>query len=156
MGTTTQPKEPCEICGKPTYSKYRVCSQGECRLEQRRRDGQDPTRTKSRFYRQRHPQEALWSGAKWRANKYGIPFDLEISDIIIPDVCPLIGIPLTQNTGTVHRASPSVDRIIPELGYIRGNIQVISYKANTMKNDATPEQLLRFADWIYKTFKEAE
>jgi hypothetical protein len=48
--------------------------------------------------------------------------------------------------------SPSLDRIKPELGYVPGNIQVISARANVMKNDATPEELLAFANWVYRTY----
>jgi hypothetical protein len=48
--------------------------------------------------------------------------------------------------------SSSLDRVDLSKGYIPGNIQVMSSKANKMKNDASPDELLSFADWVYKTY----
>jgi hypothetical protein len=68
-------------------------------------------------------------------------------------VCPVLGIPLKRNTGPVGRNSYTVDQIIPGIGYVLGNIQVISFRANAMKQDASPEELIRFADWVYRTYR---
>ena len=38
------------------------------------------------------------------------------------------------------------------LGYVRGNVTVMSMKANIMKGDATPEELLQFAEWVLRTY----
>lgn len=90
----------------------------------------------------------IWKNAKNRALSKGIPFDIEIDDIIIPDVCPLLGTPLIRGD---HKRwehpenTISIDKIIPEKGYIKGNVRIISSLANTMKNNATKEQLLTFA-----------
>ena len=92
----------------------------------------------------------MFRGAKKRAKASGIPFSLEIEDIVIPETCPVFGFPLVKNLGGKGPSSlsPSLDRIIPELGYVKGNIQVISYLANKMKSNATQEQLSLFAKWI--------
>jgi hypothetical protein len=91
------------------------------------------------------------SSSKKRARKAGVPHTITREDIIIPDVCPVMGIPLYPGVGRgpQHNA-PSLDRIIPELGYIPGNIQVISHLANSMKRDASPEQLRLFAEWVLR------
>lgn len=47
-----------------------------------------------------------------------------------------------------QHSSPSIDRIIPELGYVRGNIAVISMRANKLKSDATSEELERISAWM--------
>ena len=74
-------------------------------------------------------------------------------DIIIPEFCPVLGFKLERNFGkTAAPNSPSVDCIIPERGYVPGNIQVISYKANAMKNNATEEELVSFALWVLEFF----
>lgn len=80
--------------------------------------------------------------AKSRAKQNNIPFNLELADIIIPETCPLLGIPIEiQLKKGYHPNSPSLDKIIPEKGYIKGNVWVISNRANTLKNDATLQEL---------------
>ena len=83
----------------------------------------------------------LWNGAKCRASKQKVPFSLALEDIIIPKVCPLLKIPLRFNRGKVGNDSPTLDKIIPRLGYVRGNIQVISAEANRIKDRASLEEL---------------
>lgn len=82
-----------------------------------------------------------------------IPFNIKSTDIPeIPPVCPILGIPLFRGKGVGSHGpnSPSLDRIIPVLGYIRGNIQVISQRANVIKNDATYEEVQKVADYMRK------
>ena len=84
----------------------------------------------------------ILSRAKSRAKQNNIPFNLTLEDIIIPDTCPLLGIPLEiQLKKGYHPNSPSLDKIIPEKGYIKGNVWVISNRANTLKNDASLKEL---------------
>jgi hypothetical protein len=67
-------------------------------------------------------------------------------------VCPYLGIPLVHGTGKLTRSSPTLDRITPALGYVEGNVEVISYLANAMKRDATEEQLIRFARTVLERY----
>lgn len=84
----------------------------------------------------------LWEKAKARAKRVGVPFDLAVKDIVIPKVCPLLGIRIEpDNRGTWKSSSPTIDRKAPGLGYVRGNVWVISHRANLLKNDATTEEL---------------
>lgn len=92
--------------------------------------------------------------ARKRARKENIPFSLTPDDIHIPKYCPLLGIKLRSNytgipTGTASHNSPSLDRIYPDKGYIPGNVIVISHRANTIKNSATPQQLIAIARALY-------
>lgn len=107
-----------------------------------------------REYFKNNREKYLYWQVKGRALRGGLPFNLEPEDLVIPDVCPVLGIPLFRNTGGKRPTanSPSVDRIIPELGYVKGNIQVISQRANVMKNDASPDELRKFAEWVRNTF----
>jgi hypothetical protein len=89
----------------------------------------------------------LVQSARNRAKKYNLPFDIRHEDVVIPEFCPYLGIKLVPFS---EWSSPSLDKIIPELGYVKGNIQVISTKANTMKNNATQDELVRFAESVLK------
>ena len=66
-------------------------------------------------------------------------FNIEIEDVIIPEECPVLGIPLKVLSGSDN--SPTLDRVDNRLGYIRGNVAVISHRANTIKNSASIEEL---------------
>ena len=83
--------------------------------------------------------------SKSRAKRKGFEHNITIEDIKIPDKCPLLGISLFPGKGEVCPNSPTLDRIDSSKGYIKGNVWVISYKANTIKSNATPEELLRIA-----------
>ncbi len=79
--------------------------------------------------------------ARKRAKAKGLPFDLVASDIVVPAACPLLGIPIELNTRSAGPNSPTLDRIIPELGYVLGNVWVISHRANSIKRDASIEEI---------------
>lgn len=79
-----------------------------------------------------------------RCKKNGIPFNLTIEDLMVPDVCPVFGTPFVF--GGEHfkeDASPSIDRAKPELGYVKGNVHIISWRANHLKNNCTNGDELR-------------
>jgi len=67
---------------------------------------------------------------------------------IAPEVCPVFNQPFVERGHGFNRWSPSIDKIDPTLGYIPGNIQVISMFANKMKQDASPSELHLFATWL--------
>lgn len=106
---------------------------------------------RQREYNRAHPEKKMIVAAKQRAAAVGVPFDITEEDIVIPDVCPILEIPMFHGEGLAHAGSPSLDRITPRNGYVRGNIQVISRKANTCKNDLTDDELVVFCTNILKT-----
>jgi hypothetical protein len=79
-----------------------------------------------------------------------LPFEITETDINIPDICPVLGIKLESGFGTGSHTdfSPSLDKIIPSLGYIPGNVVVMSSRANRMKSDGSAEEHRRLADWL--------
>lgn len=79
--------------------------------------------------------------SKSRAKRKGFEHNITIEDIIIPKNCPLLGIPLFAGKESVCPNSPTLDRIDSSKGYVKGNVWVISYKANTIKSNATLEEL---------------
>jgi len=89
----------------------------------------------------RSQEYSLFTQAKYRAKSLGLSFDLVLSDIQIPDVCPLLNQPITRRCKRNDPLGPSVDRIIASRGYVRGNVWVISRRANQAKNDLTLGEL---------------
>lgn len=93
----------------------------------------------------------MLKAAKDRALKKGLPFDIELTDIKIPEVCPVLGIPLVisrRGRSGWFDDSPSLDRVNPAKGYVKGNVHVISNRANRIKMDATYEELLKIAEYV--------
>ena len=106
-----------------------------------------------------NPEKYLLTTIKGRCKRDKIPFNLTESDFKdLPTHCPVFNIPLERNLGKRKwsRNALSVDKIQPALGYVSWNIQILSRLANNMKSEATPEELLKFADWIYATYKKEE
>ena len=83
----------------------------------------------------------LYQGCRARSFHQHLAFDLLPEDIIVPIICPLLGIPLIPSEGRVSENSPCVDRIDNTKGYTKDNIWIISTRANRIKNDATLEEL---------------
>ena len=76
---------------------------------------------------------------------------MELQDIQIPKVCPVLGIPIELKTGIGrYDSAPSLDRIVPEKGYIKGNVIVISWRANDIRADATTQEMQKIVDFYKK------
>lgn len=87
--------------------------------------------------RKTNPRKHLLNAARARAKRKGIPFEITEEDFTIPSECPLLEIPLFPGEGKVCDNSPTLDRKIPELGYVKGNVWVISFRANMIKNSSS-------------------
>lgn len=83
----------------------------------------------------------LLTTTKHRAKKFGIYFDLSLDDIQVPSMCPILHIPLVLGTENAGPQSPTLDRFVPELGYVGFNVNVISQKANSIKGHASLPEL---------------
>lgn len=128
----------CKICGKEynkTSNVQKYCSRtcaAKARLPYLKNWIKD------------NPKRMLLRGAKWRAKKRKLAFDISLDDIIIPERCPILDIDLKLNqTGKpgFFNNSYSLDRIDPNKGYIKGNVRVISNRANLLKSNASIEEL---------------
>lgn len=118
----------CEVHGRPT------------RRERCRRCNAAYMRTYMRERRVLAPELTIWQRAHRRAAEKGVPFGIAVQAISIPEICPVLGIPISLGERRSEN-SPSLDRIVPHLGYIPGNVRVISDKANRLKGDRNLEQL---------------
>jgi hypothetical protein len=124
----------CGVCGEPY--RIRGCAKRFC-----------SRRCKHRSMRVRNAAVQMLKSARKRAAKKGRDFTVTTRDLPpIPKTCPVFGIPLFFTTGRVTGNTPSIDRINNRLGYIPGNVRVISFRANTLKSYTTDEELMMLGD----------
>lgn len=93
------------------------------------------------YYRLRdnHLNKLMYRRAKARAKRRDLEFSIEPDDITIPLRCPVLNIPLGIGNENYYN-SPSLDRIDSSKGYIKGNVRVISWRANSLKKDANIDE----------------
>lgn len=104
-----------------------------------------------------HPIDYLFRGARARAKRKGIPFEITTADItFLPEFCPVLGLKLKYGASGKSRKlyengdAASLDRIKNELGYVRGNVLIVSLRANLLKGQATLDELRRIAAFYEK------
>lgn len=135
----------CGRCDTPLMGRQGKYCSDSCGNKVRTKRHYDNNPEKFQLIRDKYNAnytKAAHARLKCRAKRLGIPFSICVSDIIVPALCPVLCIPLQVNIGKgYHASSPSVDRIVPELGYVKGNIRVISARANLLKNDASELEL---------------
>lgn len=85
-------------------------------------------------------------------NSKGLEFDLNWGDLEWPALCPVLGIPIDyySESGKRNENSCSFDRLDNTQGYVKGNVRVISWRANRIKNDGTAEEHRKIAAYIDK------
>lgn len=91
----------------------------------------------------------LLYGSRVRAKRLALPHTLTLVDIVIPSFCPILGVPLVRVPGKQSPHAPSLDRVVPSLGYVPGNVRVISQRANTLKSNMSIDivrALLRYLE----------
>lgn len=93
-----------------------------------------------------------YQAAKGRSKKEGIPFDLDLEYVTElfnhqGGKCALTGVDMIPKSG---RMSPSLDKMTPELGYTRGNVQWVTWRANAIKQDLSMEELFQFCETVLK------
>lgn len=151
----------------PEYKHHcgRFCS-GKCKTKAYRGRNRDKVLESNRAYykanpekcagfnlkaREKNPKQYMITRCKSRAKKKRLPFDLTVEDFTIPDTCPVLGIPLSMQRGYKTDNSPSLDRLVPAKGYTKGNVFVISDRANRIKSDATAEELRLVYEYTNKS-----
>lgn len=100
--------------------------------------------------RRNDPAFMLFKRIKNSVKKRNLDFNIELNDIVIPENCPILGIPLFIGDGTRTDNSPSLDRIDNSKGYIKGNVHVISTRANRIKSDASYQELKLIVEYLEK------
>jgi hypothetical protein len=142
--------KPCSRCGeRPQQKSHKYCRPCAREYERERYSKQNETplldRWKAKGKAKDHPAYRMVQSARERAKKKGLECTITLDDIVIPDACPVLGIPLDRRD---QNHSPSLDRFDPTRGYTKDNVRVISYRANTIKNDATAEELRLVYEYV--------
>lgn len=102
-------------------------------------------RQRQKAWRLKNPKQDMLNRARHRARVRGLEFTLTPEDIDLPKTCPVLGIPIVYGREEAGPNSPSLDRRDNTKGYIKGNVTVISFRANQLKSDATPDELRALA-----------
>jgi hypothetical protein len=135
----------CRECKNLITENYRKNNREEYNRYINTKKKENYTTEKRRETRRKNLKLEMYHAAKARAKSKNIAFTITINDVIIPKNCPVFGIPL-DFSDRLH--SPSLDRIINELGYIPGNVKVISSKANRLKNNGTIEEFQKIIEYM--------
>ena len=139
-------KEARKQYHKQHYKKHRT------QISQQKRDyyrlNSTEIRNAQKKRKLKNPEARLLTQAKSRAKKNSFEFNITKEDIIIPKICPVLGIKLVvRSNGLAQDDTPSLDRINNDKGYVKGNIIVVSWRANMIKNKGTPDEHQRIADF---------
>lgn len=106
-----------------------------------REQNKDRSREAGRNWRRANIVRNLYTDAKSRAKKRGIEFSIALADIPeMGELCPVFGRPFIISADGRCDDSPSLDRIRSDQGYVPGNVWIIGYRANRVKNDATADE----------------
>jgi len=135
---------------KELANKRQYCY--ECRFERRRDRTADEQHAR---YRKTKPIRMLQT-ARASANRRNLDFNITVDDIIIPTHCPLLGIELSVSQNGPSPNSPSLDRIDNKQGYIKGNVWVISQRANMIKSSATWQEIALVANGLRAKMETAQ
>lgn len=153
-------RNDCKICHnkiKKEWENRNIENVLKKRKEYRsRRDVKDRRCVITKEWNKKNNESVICTRAKKRARELGIPFNLTKEDIVIPEFCPILGIKLEYSDGSMADYSPSIDRIIPELGYVKNNIIIISNRANRFKNNASLEEIEKLYIWLKNTLNKME
>jgi len=144
----------CEKCSvEKDIEEYMIVQRGKqttrgtcksCHAEEQRANRLKQKVTKPEFNAIRQ----TLNGARKRAKKDGYPFSIVIEDLMpFPTHCPILDVELTYGQNNRYSGA-SLDKIIPELGYVKGNVKIISNKANNMKGDLTVDVMKKMIQYI--------
>lgn len=121
------------------------------RQRNRRAKKPESVRQYERNLRLKNRAMTMVNKARDRAKRKGIPFKLRPEDIEpLPTNCPVFGFELDYERTRSGYNSPTIDRVVNELGYVTNNVIIVSKKANTMKNDGTVQDILA----LYNFYRE--
>lgn len=132
-------------------------SKGMCdvhRTEDYRNKNRELLRNKQRKFREIEPYpHKIIRHVKSRCKILNIPFNLTVDDIVMPEFCEITGNKLDyKNFKNSNFAT--LDRLIPEKGYVKGNVKIISKKMNILKSNGSIKDFQSIIDYIKRHIGE--
>lgn len=109
------------------------------------KENRERFRVNQQRWRTKNPVADLVRIARGRARRNGIEFNISVEDLPLPEVCPLLGIHILPQHENLD-CRPSIDRIDSRKGYVKGNVMIVSCRANRIKSNATAAELRQIAD----------
>ena len=144
----------CECGGEKTCERYGLMNGSTTSCGCVRRETTiafNKTKKKPKGQRKQDDRRyKMYHNAQHRAKKKKIPFTISMEDIVIPETCPLLGIPLVSTNNKRDPRNPSLDQKVPGEGYTPDNIWVVSSRANWIKSDATIQELKTLVENLEK------
>lgn len=146
----------CKECSNRAHRKRyndMTPEEKEIRLSNDRKCNKTPEQivaknTRERARNTKYKERVLYKNACKRARERGLEINIEENDIFIPSVCPVLGIPILRDATINSDNSPSLDRIDNSKGYVKGNVRVISWRANSLKRDANIEEIRSILEYM--------
>lgn len=124
------PRGKCNRCGTAISYPKRLWCGADCQVLS---------------WRENNQYDYIFSRWQAAARADNIPFTITKDDLAWPEKCPYLGVKLDYNSNGRRDNKASLDKIIPEEGYVPGNVQIVSLLANKMKSSASVEQIKTFA-----------
>lgn len=127
-------KAPYDSTRKANYSRYYYRNRDRIIEEER-------------IWRLENPEQRMFYQSRARAKKKGLEFSITLEDIVIPEYCPALGIKIESHSARSFN-SPSIDRVDNTKGYVKGNVVVISHRANTWKSSMTVDDMRKLVKFM--------
>ena len=140
---------------KEHKKEYR--SRPEVKERENEYDQRPEVKERRKKWRASIPGRISLAKSRSRINNLEFSLTAEYLESIYPEdsMCPLLNIQLNWDSDSKHPSTPSLDRIDNSKGYIKGNVQWVSWRANNRMRDATPEELLILAQNYKKIYSDA-
>ena len=139
-----QKRAQCKLCCKLLYDTPERLAKNKIKRALKRKENPE-YRERERFLAKKgnhdNPIRYLLRSAKSRAKSRNLEFNITEKDLILPEFCPLLNLPLQTNNEKKQHNSYSIDRIDSTKGYVPGNVWIISTRANILKNNSTIKEL---------------
>lgn len=142
-------KDCAKIKRKIYYEKNKHELLNRQRIKRKTKEYKEKNNIRMKEYRKNNPVKQLIMWAKSKCKKRKIPFNLGDNDLVFTGKCAIFGTELVISGDNLDN-SPTLDRINPSLGYVRGNVQIVSHLANRIKSSATLDQLEQIVMYVKK------